>query len=351
MRFSGLDQFLPVVVRDKLALTNMGFLASSSPDLVSKRTTLALGVLVRTARVETRVEFARCWKVGELAALRGAVGSVATQRHGRVFERAVWVGTVGEELAQGFSLVGHLDGRRRMACSALAVLACCSVRAVVGRVNGCALGSSGGLVSKGTVLARAPKVKATGAVGVVLVVVCVSGLLVGVHVHVVVASATVAALLLLLLLVIELSTAALGFDTIEQGTTLLLGTILLESWVDCRRHESGHNLGHHPGLFLQQRHEMHLVIRVHLHHIPGHRVAVHAHPTHVSSTVHPPPVALHIPAMRIYPASARLTTNPMQRRVCCAIHRSVNVAKHPTTSAIAIIAHCLGARWTIRSIY
>lgn len=100
-------------------------------------------------------------------------------------------------------------------------------------------------------------------------------------------------------------------DTIKQRAPLLRA-ILLKSWVDCRGHESRHELCHHSCLLLQKRHKLHLILGVHVHH----RVVLHAHTAHLSS-MHSAAIlvktwTLHmVSPVRAYPPAALLTANTM----------------------------------------
>lgn len=129
----GLDQFLLriALVGNEFSLTNMPLLIIGRPDLVAKCTSLALDVLVRTAGIEARMELAWCWEMCEVAVGGRAISTVATQRHRRVLEGAVWIRTVGEELAQCLGLVCRLYCRGRMASSTLPVFARCTKCAMI----------------------------------------------------------------------------------------------------------------------------------------------------------------------------------------------------------------------------
>lgn len=83
---------------------------------------MALGMLVRAARVETRCELAWSLNMSELAAFLGAIGSIPAERHAGVLEVTMRVGAVGEESAELLRLMCRLNGRRGMATGTLAVL-------------------------------------------------------------------------------------------------------------------------------------------------------------------------------------------------------------------------------------
>ena len=143
-----LDQFFLriALIGNEFSLTNMTLLTIGRPDLVAKPTSLAFDVLVRTAGIEARVELARCWEMCEVAVGSCAISTVATQRHGRMLEGAVWVRAVGEELAQCLGLVCCLNCRGRMASSTIAVFARCSKCAMIGGVDWGAFWGGGILV-------------------------------------------------------------------------------------------------------------------------------------------------------------------------------------------------------------
>lgn len=114
--FSGrlwLDQLLLfALIRDELPLAHMGiFTRLSRPHLVRKRSPLTLHVLVRAVGLETWAEFAWDLEVRELAAFHGAIRAIATKWHGGMFERAIGVCAIREELADLFCLVSCLDSR------------------------------------------------------------------------------------------------------------------------------------------------------------------------------------------------------------------------------------------------
>lgn len=128
-------------------------------------------------------------------------------------------------------------------------------------------------MGEGAILARASLVEATNTVGVAFILFttrCV------VHVH-------ICAFRCSRLVVAALSsTLATSLDPIEERTAMraILGTIL-ESGVNSGWHEAGHELRHHPGLFFQHRHKLHLVFGGHLHH----GAAWHSHGTATATTL------------------------------------------------------------------
>ena len=72
---------------------------------------MALGMLVRAARIKARCELAWGLDVSKLAAFLRAVGSIPTKGHAGMFEVTMRVGAVGEESAELLRLMRRLDGR------------------------------------------------------------------------------------------------------------------------------------------------------------------------------------------------------------------------------------------------
>ena len=135
-----LDQLLRGInIGDKLALTNMCLIIPiriGRPDFVIEESTfLAIGMLVGTGRVETRVKLAWDLQMGELAGRDRTIGTIVAQRHRRMLKRAVGIDTVWEESADFFGVMGGLEGWRRVASRAFPVLACRTIRAVVAGVD------------------------------------------------------------------------------------------------------------------------------------------------------------------------------------------------------------------------
>ena len=104
---TGFDQFLcTVLLGHEFPLAHMLLLLPiSSPHLVREWSFLALGVLVGARGVETRIELARCLNMRKLAPFGRAICAIPAKRHRGMFEVAVGVGTMREELAQLFGLV------------------------------------------------------------------------------------------------------------------------------------------------------------------------------------------------------------------------------------------------------
>jgi len=99
--------------------------STRGPNLILKLPPLlALGMLECTGRIQTRVELAHGLNVSELAVWSSAVGTVSTQWHGRVLERAVRVRAIREELAVLLSLKYNLLSGGWVFAGALSVLTC-----------------------------------------------------------------------------------------------------------------------------------------------------------------------------------------------------------------------------------
>jgi hypothetical protein len=96
---------LAIVIFNKFPLANMRFFLACNPHFVREAGLLTLGMLVWTTPVHTRVEFACCGEMGELASFGGAVGSIPAERHAGMFEMTMRVGAVREKAAYFFCLV------------------------------------------------------------------------------------------------------------------------------------------------------------------------------------------------------------------------------------------------------
>lgn len=103
---------------------------------------------------------------------------------------------------------------------------------------------------------------------------------------------------------------------------------------------------------------MHLVLRVHIHDIPGgaaHLVTMHPHAAHRPASEHSPSAILEavapikISAVGIHSPGACLSSNAMKWGIST-VHSSVNLIQHPTLSTMSSIAHSLRSRRTIISI-
>jgi hypothetical protein len=76
-----------------------------------------------------------------------------------------------------------------------------------------------------------------------------------------------------------------AFDSVRQGA---LWPRLLKRRVYCRRDKTGHELCHHPRLFFKEGHQMHLIVRIHVHQVARgtcHMVVPHSHAA--APTEHP----------------------------------------------------------------
>lgn len=101
-----LDQlFWHILILHKFALADM----LGCPYFVGERTTLTLGVFVRTTWVHAGVKLAGSLDMRELASFGRAAGTVAAKWHVRVLKMAMRVGAMGEESAHLLGLMCRLD--------------------------------------------------------------------------------------------------------------------------------------------------------------------------------------------------------------------------------------------------
>lgn len=126
----------------------------------------------------------------------------------------------------------------------------------------------------------------------------------------------------------------------------LLRVLLLESRIDRRRNKTRHKLCHHPCLFFEKSHEMHLILLAHLHHIGSSRARWHLHTTRLSTGTRPrttilirPRTSHMISTVSVYPSSTRLSTNSMKSGIGSPIHSSVDLIKYPPSTALPAVAH------------
>lgn len=204
-------------------------------------------MLVRTSRIETRVKFAGSLDVCEFAVGGRAIGAVAAKRHRGVFEVAVGVRAIREESTKLFGLMSRFHSWRGMPSGAFPILACRTIGAWVRNVDRSTFGGCGGLMRKGAIFPRTPKVEVTNIASVVFILATILGLLVGTGVHISVnvfrvRSVSEASLL---------TGTPRAFDSVGQRA---LAASLLEGWVDCWRDKAWHQLRHHPGLLFKERH-------------------------------------------------------------------------------------------------
>lgn len=82
------------------------------PDLVLKLPPLlSFNMLERASRIQARIEFAHNRGVSKLTVGCGTISSIPAQRCCRMSKYAMWIGTVGVELAILLGLMCNLLGR------------------------------------------------------------------------------------------------------------------------------------------------------------------------------------------------------------------------------------------------
>lgn len=215
-----------------------------------------------------------------------------------------------------------LEGRR-MAANTFLVLAGRSKGTAVVNINSCADWGSRGLVSKWTVLLSTFEVEFAD---------CFMGIFVGlgafnfhgggyiIDAHLVVAicglrfSGGVGGITIPR--VVGTCSVRIPFNPVKEGSPLQLTAAVLESgidgWLDHSLHLWGHYLSHHLSLLFKHSHQLHLLLRCHLHHAPIGHVAIlgpqlPAIRLHARSTwrVTPRPLG-SLPPMHVYPLGALL---------------------------------------------
>jgi hypothetical protein len=106
-------------------------------------------------------------------------------------------------------------------------------------------------------------------------------------------------------------------------------------------------LRHHPCLFFQHRHDLHLVLRAHLHHAIGH-VATHPHAAHI-------PTSAALSATPLVSTTATdaaiplLSVNTVKSGITSAIHIAVELVQHSSTATLSLISvtHRLGSSGSV----
>lgn len=212
-----------------------------------------------------------------------------------------------------------------MAAGTLAVLASGAERAGIGNIDGSTLRCSWRLVGKRTIAACASEVEATDAIGVVLILRSIHG---SIHVDI----STIGLRSLVGPRFLETSSTSRALNPVRERAALTI----LESRVDCWWDETRHELRHHPGLFFQHGHELHLVFRTDLHH-PIH-VAVHTHSAHIptSTTTSATPL---VSAKATDAAISLLSAHAVKSRVVGAVHISVHLVEHSSSATLLSVAH------------
>ena len=105
------ELLLTALLFDKFSFADMRFFLAGNPYFVREAGLLTLGMLVWTAPIHARIEFACCGKMGEFTSFSSAVGSIPAERHAGMFEMTMRVGAVREEPANFFCLVRCFDSR------------------------------------------------------------------------------------------------------------------------------------------------------------------------------------------------------------------------------------------------